>query len=201
MCATSFSRFTQRSLRLRRAHSRCHRISSHTSPKASTTLLRPQLLCLLPVGADYRAGSPTGKAPPFRDACFRSEQITGRDHPLEKPRLSATHAKCGRQDHGSLSTKLQNQCIHTDQTSSILLLLRTRRAYCLRDQTKGRDPFISLNFLLPGHARSPVRVSSGYQCRAPNPIPRSGPRRHGRDVAPALDTGFRKTDSRHNRWS
>jgi hypothetical protein len=62
-------------------------------------------------------------------------------------------------------------------------------------------PFVSLNLLRPVRARSPVRISSGYRCRAPRPIPRSDPRRHGRDVAPALDTGFQKTDSHHSRKS
>jgi len=39
--------------------------SRHASPEASTTLLPPQLLRLLPAGADCRVGlSPTGKAPP-----------------------------------------------------------------------------------------------------------------------------------------
>jgi len=39
--------------------------SRHASPEASTALLPPQLLRLLPAGADCRVGlSPTGKAPP-----------------------------------------------------------------------------------------------------------------------------------------
>ena len=64
-CATSFSRLAQCSLTLRPAHSRCHHISRHASPEASTTSLPPQLLRLLPAGADCRVGlSPTGKAPP-----------------------------------------------------------------------------------------------------------------------------------------
>ena len=50
-CATSFSRLAQRSLTLRPAHSRCHRILRHASPKASTISLPPQLLRLLPAGA------------------------------------------------------------------------------------------------------------------------------------------------------
>src|SRR3977135_1130225 len=49
--ALSFSRLARRSLALRPAHSRCHRISWHASPKASTVSLPPQLLRLLPAGA------------------------------------------------------------------------------------------------------------------------------------------------------
>lgn len=179
MCATSFSRFTQRSLRLRRADSRCHRISSHASPEASTTLLRPQLLCFLPVGADYRAGSPTGKAPPFRDA--RQMRTSGSWILVDKAAES----------------------VHSHRPDAPALFCFSERVArtAFEIKRKGRVLFISLNLLRPGRARSPVRVSSGYQCRAPNPIPRSGPRRHGRDVAPALDTDFRKTDSLHNRWS
>jgi len=50
-CASTFSRLARRSLALRPAHSRCHRISWHASPKASTASLPPQLLRLLPAGA------------------------------------------------------------------------------------------------------------------------------------------------------
>ena len=68
-CATSFSRLARRSLALRPAHSRCHRISWHASPEASTVSLPPQLLRLLPAGAGCRVGlSPTEKAPPYHGA-------------------------------------------------------------------------------------------------------------------------------------
>jgi hypothetical protein len=71
--ALSFSRLIRRSLELRPAHSRCHRISWHASPKASTVSLPPQLLRLLPAGA-----------------------VAGWDsHPLGKRRLSTAHARSG----------------------------------------------------------------------------------------------------------
>jgi hypothetical protein len=73
--ALSFSRLIRRSLELRPAHSRCHRISWHASPKASTVSLPPQLLRLLPAGA-----------------------VAGWDsHPLGKRRLSTAHTKSGRE--------------------------------------------------------------------------------------------------------
>ena len=72
-CATSFSRLAQRSLTLRPAHSRCHRILRHASPEASTISLPPQLLRLLPAGA-----------------------VAGWDfHPLGKRRLFTAHARSG----------------------------------------------------------------------------------------------------------
>ena len=72
-CATSFSRIAQRSLTLRPVHSRCHRILWHASPEASTILLPPQLLRLLPAGA-----------------------VAGWDfHPRGERRLCTAHAKSG----------------------------------------------------------------------------------------------------------
>jgi hypothetical protein len=68
-CASSFSRLARRSLALRPAHSRCHRISWHASPKASAASLPPPLLRLLPAGALRRVGlSPTGTTSPFHGA-------------------------------------------------------------------------------------------------------------------------------------
>ena len=68
-CASSFSRLARCSLALRPAHSRCHRMSWHASPEASTVSLPPQLLRLLPAGAGCRVGlSPTEKAPPYHGA-------------------------------------------------------------------------------------------------------------------------------------
>src|SRR5712672_1748545 len=49
-CALSFSRFAQRSLALRPAHSRCHQFVTRI-PKASASSLPPWLLRLLPAGA------------------------------------------------------------------------------------------------------------------------------------------------------
>src|SRR5258707_14445024 len=49
-CALSFSRFAQRSLSLRPAHSRCHQFVTRI-PKASASSLPPWLLRLLPAGA------------------------------------------------------------------------------------------------------------------------------------------------------
>src|SRR5260370_4362253 len=49
-CASSFSRFAQRSLSLRPAHSRCHQFVTRI-PKASASSLPPWLLRLLPAGA------------------------------------------------------------------------------------------------------------------------------------------------------
>jgi hypothetical protein len=81
-CATSFSRIAQRSLTLRPAHSRCHHISRHASPEASTTSLPPRLLRLLPAGA-IMAGwvLPTGKR-----------------------RLSTAHTRSGRRSSGPIYT-------------------------------------------------------------------------------------------------
>jgi hypothetical protein len=68
-CASTFSRFAQRSLALRPAHSRCHRILWHASPKASAASLPPPLLRLLPAGALRRAGiAPAGTTSPFHGA-------------------------------------------------------------------------------------------------------------------------------------
>ena len=71
--ASTFSRLVRRSLALRPAHSRCHRISWHALPKASTVSLPPQLLRLLPAGAVAGWGF----------------------HPLEKRRLFTAHANTG----------------------------------------------------------------------------------------------------------
>jgi hypothetical protein len=49
-CASTFSRFAQRSLTLRPAHSRCHLFVTRI-PKASASSLPPWLLRLLPAGA------------------------------------------------------------------------------------------------------------------------------------------------------
>ena len=50
-CAFHFSRLARRSLTLRPAHSRCHRMSWHAYPKASDISSPPCLLRLLPAGA------------------------------------------------------------------------------------------------------------------------------------------------------
>ncbi len=68
-CATTFSRLARRSLSLRPAHSRCHRISWPATPEASTASLPPRLLRLLPAGAIAGWGF----------------------HPLEKRRLCTAH--------------------------------------------------------------------------------------------------------------
>ena len=99
-CATSFSRLARRSLALRPAHSRCHRMSWHASPEASTVSLPPQLLRLLPAGAvagwDFH---PLGKAPPLHgarqkrsfpvpaSACFRVSLISDAQFSCDMPAL------------------------------------------------------------------------------------------------------------------
>lgn len=68
-CASSFSRLAQRLLALRPAHSRCHHILWHASPKASAASLPPRLLRLLPAGALHRAGlAPAGTTLPYHGA-------------------------------------------------------------------------------------------------------------------------------------
>jgi len=75
------SRFAQRSLTLRPAHSHGHLCDRH--PGASDTSSPPCLPRLLPAGAVCRVGpSPTGKAPPLHGA-HQTRPFSG---PVDKPR-------------------------------------------------------------------------------------------------------------------
>jgi len=68
-CASSFSRLARRSLALRPAHSRCHRISWPALPKAFSHFVTSMTAPVASGWSIRRVGlSPTGKAPPYHGA-------------------------------------------------------------------------------------------------------------------------------------
>jgi hypothetical protein len=89
-CTSTFSRFAQRLLALRPAHSRSHQ-SRDRYPGASDISSPPCLPRLLPAGAGRRAGlAPAGKAPPCHGA--RGKPPFGPESSL-KSRLAFTQRR------------------------------------------------------------------------------------------------------------